>query len=472
MLAILPQICLAAGGFFLFCIGAFWRRRPSALLFLIALTASAAGGVAAASISLPESAYIGMADVGKYARFFNVLICAITFIALLFSHKYSEIKGFSGDEFYAIVLFAALGMSFTAAAVNWIIFFLGLELLSISLYVLIAVNKEAPVSSEAGLKYLMMGAVATAFLTFGISLLYAVTGSMDIAASLGEKLPPSPTPVVMLALILILTGIGFKISIAPFHLWTPDVYEGAPAPVTAFLSTGSKVSLFAALIRFSTYLADPVWNDCIPVLWVLAALTMAVGNITALSQSKLKRLLAYSSIAQIGYLFMTLVAVKHAGAVDAMLFYLAIYAIMDLGAFGILGTLSGGAGDLDLLEDFRGLGYSNPWRSGILATCLVSLAGLPPMAGFMGKFVLFRAVLNANFLVLAAVGIATVIISIFFYLKVVVSLYMHPKAEGVEVPESDFSNSVACGIVLVVIYWLGIAPAPFFGLIGRIFPLG
>lgn len=470
MLSLLPQICLAAGGLFIFCMGAFWRKRPRELLFVFALASAAAAG-AAAVLTLPEGAtYAGMVDTGAYARFFNVLFSFITLVTLLFSFRYAGARGFSGDEFYAVVLFAALGMSFTATGLNWIIFFLGLELLSVALYVLIAIHKEGPLSGEAGLKYLMMGVVAAPFLAFGISLLYAVTGSMEIAGSLSYALASPPGPVVMIALSLILAGIGFKISIVPFHLWTPDVYQGAPAPVTAFLSTGSKVALFAALIRFSTSLTAPVWDYCIPVLWVLAALTMVVGNITALSQSRLKRLLAYSSIAQIGYLFMTLLAVKDMSSMHALLFYLAVYALMDLGAFGIIGTFSGEKEDLDELDRYQGLGYSHPWRSAVLATCLVSLAGLPPMAGFIGKFLLFRAVLNADFLVLAALGIATVVISIFLYLKVVVSLYMQPKAKGISVPEVDFSNRVACGIVFVAIYSLGIAPAPFIALVSLIRP--
>ena len=232
---------------------------------------------------------------------------------------------------------------------------------------------------------------------------------------------------ILLALALILVGIGFKISLVPFHLWTPDVYQGAPAPVTAFLSTGSKVALFAALLRFALLAPEPVWDYCLPALWVLAVLTMAVGNLTALYQTRVKRLLAYSSIAQMGYLFMTLLAVKQ-GGLPALLFYLAVYAVMDLGAFGLIGSFSPAQAqpDLDELEDYQGLGYSQPWRAAILAVCLISLAGLPPTAGFMGKLVLFRAVLHADFVVLAVIGILTVIISIYYYFKVVVGAVPEP----------------------------------------------
>ncbi len=335
---------------------------------------------------------------------------------------------------YALLLFAALGMVLVVAGANWVIFFLGLELMSLALYVLIAIRRGEPYGNEAALKYFIMGAVASAFLTFGLALLYAMTGTLSIAGSLAA-VPTSAgqLPVILLALALIFTGIGFKLSIVPFHLWTPDVYQGAPAPVTAFLSTGSKVALFAATLRFALAAAPPVWDYVWPVLWGLAVLTMAVGNLTALYQTRIKRLLAYSSIAQMGYLLMTLLAVKDGGA-PAVMFYLVVYAVMDLGAFGIVGTFSGGETDREELSDYQGLGYSHPWRAAILSVCLLSLAGLPPTAGFMAKLVIFRAVLHANFIILAVLGIATVIVSIYYYINVVVHLYMHEKGDGAAVP--------------------------------------
>jgi len=268
-----------------------------------------------------------------------------------------------------------------------------------------------------------------------------------------------------------LIGIGFKVSIVPFHLWTPDVYQGAPAPVTAFLATGSKVALFSALLRFAFYYArNSVWNDYAFVFWILAFLTMAVGNITALVQVRVKRLLAYSSVAQMGYLLMTLLAVRESG-VFAIMFYLPVYALMDLGAFGTLATLSAEEEDIDALEDFRGLAYVHPWRSVLLSVCLVSLAGLPPTAGFMGKFILFRAVIQARFVVLAALGIVTVIVSIYFYFKIIVALFMQPTGEKPATPDLDLSARIAGIAVLVLILWLGLFPSPLLSVIARILPL-
>ncbi len=467
-IGLLPILILAAGGTLIFCVGAFWRSRPRELLFALALlTALGAAAVAAlVAPALPTSE--GMVDLGGFARFFTCLLLAITVLTLLFIRQYSEKRGFAGDELYALLLFAALGMVLVAGAVNWVIFFLGLELLSLALYVLIAIRKGEARSNEAGLKYFIMGAVASGFLTFGLALLYAMSGTLQIMESLAA-VPhyPEHLPLIILALALILTGIGFKISLVPFHLWTPDVYEGAPAPVTAFLSTGSKVALFAALLRFSLLVAAPVWDYCVPALWVLACLTMAVGNLTALYQTRIKRLLAYSSVAQMGYLFMTLLAVRQ-GGLPALMFYLAVYAAMDLGAFGLVGSFSGRDADRDALTDYQGLGHTQPWLSGILAVCLVSLAGLPPTAGFMGKFVLFRAVLDAGYPALAVIGMLTVIISIYFYMKVVVCLYLRPPAPEMPVPGADPASGAAAAVILLVILWLGILPSPLLTLIARL----
>ena len=283
----------------------------------------------------------------------------ITSLTLLLANRYSRLRDFSRDEFYALLIFAALGMILVAAARHWLIFFLGLELLSISLYVIIPIRRHQALAQEAGVKYFIMGAVASAFLTFGLALLYGVTGTLDIHASLELRVAGVPLATAMLALSLILVGIGFKTSLVPFHLWTPDVYEGAPAPVTAFLSSGSKVALFAVLMRLALNLGEAAWEIAWPALWLLAVLTMAVGNITALYQTRVKRLLAYSSVAQMGYLLMAMVAIKQ-GSLPALLFYLAVYAVMDLGSFGLLGSLSGTQEDLDELTDFQGLGYSHP----------------------------------------------------------------------------------------------------------------
>jgi NADH-quinone oxidoreductase subunit N len=469
-LAILPQLLLTAGGFIVFCVGAFWRKRSAGLLFGIALVAVCLAGGATLLLQPKAPQFLRMLEVAGYGRFFTFLITLITTITLLFSHQYSKIRGFARDEFYGLILFAALGMSLVASAVHWLTFFLGLEVLSLSLYVLIAIRKTQMGSNEAGIKYFIMSAVASAFLTFGIALIYAMRGKLDIAQSLAGGAPAGSLSLVLLGLCLILVGIGFKISMVPFHLWTPDVYQGAPAPVTAFLSTGSKVALFAALLRFTSYSSGEIWAYFVPVIWILSVLTMVAGNIGALAQTRVKRLLAYSSIGQMGYLLMTLVAVKQDSA-SAIMFYLAVYALMDLGAFGALATLSEEKADLDALDDFKGLAYSHPWRSGILALCLISLAGMPPTAGFIGKFALFQAVLQARFVILAVIGILTVMVSIYFYFKVIVALFMRAGEGEVAVPGVSLSDRFAGGLILILILWLGIVPTSVFTVIGKALPL-
>jgi NADH-quinone oxidoreductase subunit N len=453
-----PVLILAGGGTLIFLVGAFWRGRPQGLLFALALLTALAAGIVALLFPSANPSFEGLVDLRDYSRYFSILLMFITLITLLFVRQYSRARGFSGDELYALLIFSVLGMVLVATGIDWVIFFLGLELLSLSLYVLIGIKKGEPYGNEAALKYFITGAVSSAFLTFGLGLLYAMTGTLHIAKSLAAaQTYPDHLAVIILALALVLTGIGFKISLVPFHLWTPDVFQGAPAPITAFLSTGAKVALFAALSRFVLLAAPSVWDYAWPMLWTLAFLTMAVGNLTALYQTKAKRLLAYSSIAQIGYLFMTLLAVRDAG-LPAVMFYLAVYAVMDLGAFGIIGTFSAGDTDLDEISDYQGLGYSHPWRAAILATCLISLAGLPPTAGFMGKLVLFRAVLRADFIILAVLGILTVVISIYYYVNFVVHLYMHERGEGTRIPRSDVVIGLACGVILAAILWLGIIP--------------
>ena len=382
---LLPLLILAGGGTATFLVGAFWRRRAAGVLFALALVT--AGAAAAATLLLPSlGPGLGdLLDLGGYFRFFTSVLMFITLITLLFVRQYSVTHGFAGDELYAFLIFAALGMVLVVAGTNWVIFFLGLELMSLALYVLIAIRKGEPYGNEAGLKYFIMGAVASAFLTFGIGLLYAMTGTFEIAGSLAAaNAYPGRLPVILVSLALIFTGIGFKISIVPFHLWTPDVYQGSPAPITAFLSTGSKVALFAALVRFCLAMSPLVWDYVWPVLWVLALLTMAVGNLTALYQTRVKRLLAYSSIAQMGYLLMTLLAVKD-GGVPALMFYLTAYAVMDLGAFGIIGTFSGGETDREELSDYQGLGYTHPWRAGHPVRLPACFGGAAPHRRVHGK---------------------------------------------------------------------------------------
>ena len=337
---ILAEILIASGGLVILSAGAFKRQRAQKWLFAPALVFPAAA--IAVSLFLPghRESLSGMLDSGAYAGIFSVTIFCIGILSVLFSLTYSRERGFANDTYHAALLFSVLGMDLVIKALSWLVFFLGLELMSLSLYILAAIRKEDGLSGEAGLKYLVTGAVGSAFLTFGIGIWIPGQGPCPRLRDYLSK-PDTDTPVLLVSVAFILIGIGFKISMVPFHLWTPDVYQGSPAPVTAFLASGSKVSVFAFLIRFCFYLPDSLWTEIKPAFWGAALVTLVVGTVTAIGQRRVKRLLAYSSIAQMGYLLMTLLAVKQSSALLAMTFYLLVYAAMDLGAFGISAACPG-----------------------------------------------------------------------------------------------------------------------------------
>jgi NADH-quinone oxidoreductase subunit N len=397
-------------------------------------------------------------------RFFAGLLSAVILATVGLLARYADRRDFGGDALYGLVLWSGLGMLLLAEATNWLMLLLGLELASLCLYALIAARLDDRLGAEAALKYFLPGAMALACLVFGASLVYAGSGSLDIAESLAAG-----GPIVVAGLALALLGIGFKLSLAPVHLWTPDVYQGAPAPVAAFLSTGSKAATAAALLHLCAVASPEAMELLRPALLGVAGLTMAVGNIGALRQQSLKRLLAFSSIAQMGYIAMAALAVNDGGG-EAALFYLAAYALMDLGAFGAVGALSGEARDRDDIDACRGLGYVHPWRAGALAVCLLSLAGLPPTAGFIGKFLVFGAALRAGYTGLAVFGIAMAIIGLFYALRVVATLYLR---EGVEAhPAVPAPAGPAAGLTLWAVaagvLALGLFPNPLIGVIARL----
>lgn len=466
-LTLLPLILLAGTGTLIFCLGAFFRQVETVLLVGLAVLACLACAGSALFVHPAPGNFSGLLAIDLFNTFYTVLFAAITFITLLFSSQYARERDFAGDEFLGIILFAVVGMILIATAIHWLLFFLGLELLSISLYVLIAIRRGDVLGIEAAVKYFIMGAVASAFVVFGIALLYGATGTLAIRQSLELAGQPANRLLSLFGLCLILVGIGFKISVVPFHLWTPDVYQGAPAPITAFLATGTKVALLAMFVRLAMYGGAGPGNVLAPALWIMAALTMVVGNITALAQTQIKRMLAYSSIAQMGYMLMALLAFKHQGGA-AVVFYSVVYAFMDLGAFGVVGLFSPKESDRDAIADYKGLGYVQPGKAALLTLCLFSLAGLPATAGFIGKFVLFRAALESNLIGLALIGILTAIISLYFYLNIVVVLYMRPAEKNTVTITTGNEGILACFLIAAIIFWLGLFPSSTLTLIEKI----
>jgi NADH-quinone oxidoreductase subunit N len=463
---LLPQAILCAGGLAALGLGAVLLRPAPGLQLGGALLFLAAAGAIVLALPAAGSVLDDMLAFDGIVRFYQLLILGSAGLSLLFASRYASLRGLAGDELYALVLFATLGMLLLAGAANWVIFVLGLELFTLCLYVLIALDRGRRTSLEAALKYFVPGAAAAGCLIFGVALIYAATGSLDLASSLASAVAGDVASFGpgLAGLALILLGVGFKLALAPFHLWAPDVYQGAPAPVTAFLATGSKVAVYAALLRLVSALPADAWQALAPVFWLLSAATLLAGSLPALTQTRVKRLLAYSSVAQMGYLLLALLAYPAAGPAPVM-FYAAAYVLMDLGAFGSLGLLSPVSGDLDALEGFAGLGRTRPWPAAVLAVSLLSLAGLPLTMGFVGKFVVFVAVVRAGYPVLAGIGILGAVVAAGAYLRVLGALYFSRPVHAGQGQPPGPTAYVALGLVGALIVLLGIVPGPLLGLL-------
>lgn len=404
--------------------------------------------------------------VDNYTLFYWGLIFAAAFFVVLLSYKYLKDKDINSEEYYILIFNAVLGSSIIAASDHFISFFLGLELLSVSLYVLIAYPrfKEKPV--EAGIKYLILAAASSAFLLYGMALVYADTGSMffpDIVKHLLSGVGLSPFAVFGFALMII--GIGFKLAVVPFHLWTPDVYEGAPAPVTAFIATISKGAVFAFLLRLFYQLNLYSFYPLVVIFTVIAIASMFTGNLLALKQKNVKRILAYSSIAHLGYLLVAFLAAGDMG-VNAATFYLVAYFITTLGAFGVVTILSSKEIEAENIEDYRGLYWNKPIAATIFTAMLFSLAGIPLTAGFIGKYYILLSSVNKAMWLLVICLVVNSVIGLYYYLRVIVAMYSRPESEEKRSYTGfTLSSGFALGILTLLLVWFGVAPAGILNLI-------
>lgn len=464
--SLLPQILLALGSTAILLGGAWVRNRRLWLITgaVVALIAA----LAAAVIEPAQTEILGIYSASVYARFCTVLWSLTVAATLLISCRYADLYRFGGGEYASLMLFAAAGMSLLSAAISLVGLFLGLEMLTLALYVLIAFRYGDNRGAEAGMKYLVFGAVATAFLAFGIALIYTATGTFNLeAATLGLQVDGRLRPLGLAGWALLLVAIGFKISLVPFHLWTPDVYQGAPAPVSGLLATAAKGAVLTAFLPL-LIMTGEAGRDIINVLWLLAIVTMLTGTFAALPQTNLKRMLAYSSVVHMGYLLIALI-VGGADGSRALLFYLVVYSLATFGAFGVITTFATDEGEIQDYEDLRGLAALYPRRCAVLAVFLLSLAGIPPLAGFFAKFGLFRAAFRGGYAELAVIGVIASVISVYYYLRPLIALYT---AE----PEVMFREQVAriemvllvcCALVIFV---LGIYPVPLLSLVAQIIP--
>ena len=372
----------------------------------------------------------GMVVLDGFSVFVNALLLVSGLLGVALAYGYVRRMGLERGEYYTLLLFSVTGMMLMAQAADLIVVFLALELLSIPLYVLAAFARPKIESEEAGLKYFLLGAFATGFVVYGTALVFGATESTNLIAIVG-KASDGTSNLLLLSIgaALILVGLGFKVAVVPFHMWTPDVYQGAPSAVTAFMSSGAKIAGFAALLRVFATAFPSIAADMTDVFWALAALTMILGNVIAISQTNIKRLLAYSSIAHAGYILMAFVpygnADVRADSVAAGLFYLVAYAITNFGAWAVVIALEKEAGRGLELNDYAGLARKHPIHAAAMAIFMLSLIGLPPTIGLIGKLYLFRAVIAGGFTGLAIIGVLTSLVSAYYYLRVVVIMYMH-----------------------------------------------
>ena len=477
LLALTPFIVLSVASVVVLLVTAFYRNHKAiAVLTLIGLAlAFAALPTVSSGLSLPFEA-TELLILDAYALFYMGLLFAVSFVVILLAYGYLEKRQGNHEEFYILVLLATLGSAVLVASSHFASLFLGLEILSISLYVLIAYLYTDERGIEAGLKYLVLAAVSSAFLLFGMALVYAQLGTMEFTRMASEVAAGNYSMLLLAGMGLMVIGIGFKLAVVPFHLWTPDVYEGAPAPVTAFVATASKGAVVALLMRYFAAADSSAYGSLFQVFTVIAIASMFAGNLMALLQNNVKRILAYSSIAHLGYLLVAFVTLQQDElmAVTAVTYYLVAYSVTTLGAFGIITVLSPGDREADAIDDYRGLAWHRPWLAGIFTAVLLSLAGIPLTAGFVGKFYIVAAGVGSALWLLLVLLVANSTIGLYYYLRIVVAMYRTREdksgeaADGTasaESPVAATSVSLVGGVVLaaltLLIVWLGVYPAAF-----------
>jgi NADH-quinone oxidoreductase subunit N len=462
LIRVLPQAILAGFAILVMLFEPFLPARRKTLLgwFSFFGVIAAGTGVVRASFS-PGLAFGGSVAADNFSLYFMALFLVVAALTLLGSFNYLEREHINHGEFYALVLMATVGMCFMAASTELIMVFLGLEISSISTYILAGFTRTDALSNEASLKYFLLGSFATAFFLYGIAFVYGSTGTTNLLV-LSQRLasPSQWSPLAWVALILMFIGLAFKVSTVPFHVWTPDVYQGAPAPVTAFLSVGPKAAGFAVLVRLFLGALESAASVSFWVLWVSAILTMIVGNLAALLQSNVKRLLAYSAIAHAGYVLVGIAAGGTEGT-RSVLFYLAVYALMNVGAFLLVAHLAGRGERWTRIEDYTGLAAERPGIAACLTVFMLSLGGLPTTAGFFAKFYVFRAAVHADLIGLTIIAVLTSVVSVYYYLRLVVVMYMREGKAKTSADPLPWALRAALAASVAGIFYLGLYPGDF-----------
>ena len=408
-----------------------------------------------------EATAFGVVLADNFALFVYIVLGVVGILTFLLSGDAVEREGLPAGEYYALTLFAIAGMMLMASATDLLVIFLALEVFSLSVYVLTALRRTSPAGAEGGFKYFLLGAFSSAFFLYGVAFTFAVTGTtrLDLIGAEMARQSSGPGILALLAVGLLMVGFAFKVSAVPFHMWTPDAYQGAPTIVTGFMSTAVKAAAFAAFVRVFLSAFEPLRGSWVPVLWGIALVTMIGGTVVGVVQTNVKRMLAYSSIAHAGYLLVGLIAASPAGKA-AVLFYLASYAVTNLGAFGVVAMLATGDRPHDELNDFKGLWYRRPALATLMAIFLLSLGGFPPMAGFIAKWYIFNAAVQESYYGLAIVGVLTSVVSVYFYTRIIVMMYM--TEEPADAPATPALSAVAAaglGLAVIVVFYLGVLPA-------------
>ena len=465
--ALLPLLLLVAASLFILMLEAFIKRENKDYLAYLSVIFIIGAVIASLSFWNKNLYYFdGYLSLDKIALFFSVLLAISTLLIILLSMKYIALQDVNYGEFYALLILALSGMFIMVSSQNLLIIFLGLEVLSMSSYALAGLKRSDPKSVESAVKYFLLGSFASAFLVFGIAFLYGATGATDINLIVAFFQTESATSLTALCgLGLILIGFAFKIAIVPFHMWTPDVYHGAPTPITAFFSVGPKAVGFVILLR----IFYPYWKVVLDsqvvftILWILSVLTMVVGNLIALRQTNIKRILAYSSIAHAGYLIIAILSQDS----TSLVFYLTVYAFMNIGAFAAVIALGKKDKEYLELEDYSGVGFKYPWIGATLMIFLLSLAGFPPTGGFLAKFYVFSSAVRQGLEGLVIIAVLASLVSVFYYLRIVVFMYMRESKKDLEI---NLENPALFFVLFLCLYFvlqLGLFPRNVLALINQ-----
>jgi NADH-quinone oxidoreductase subunit N len=467
---LVPALVVAVTGVFVLLAQAFTpkgKEAPSVPLSLAGLAAALASVWLLSTGGARGAVLAEAVTADAFSLFFQALVLAIAAIVVLISPSYLRETGIRGGEYYALLLFSVVGMMGLVSSLELVSIFVALEIMSIALYGMAGLRRDRMESQESALKYFVTGAFSSAFFLYGVALLYGVSGStvLDRVTRQMGMLTPGATTLAVLATAMLLVGFGFKVASVPFHMWAPDVYEGAPTTVTALMSAGVKAAAFGALLRVFGTALPALADHWRPLVAVLAIVTMVVGNLAALAQDNLKRMLAYSSVAHAGYVLTALVAAPRLGG-EAVLFYLVAYAAVNLGAFGVVAALCRGGREPLSFADVTGMATRRPALAAAFTVFLVSLTGIPVTAGFVGKFYLFNAAVSVGWVgvLLALVGVVMSVVSAYYYLGVVVAMYMREPASEDTWARVSPASAFALAVCAAVTLWLGIWPAPVLAL--------